>query len=181
MPQNFLNSGPYAGLTSAVQDTQVQAGRFSGLRSRFMADTENTQPERRRLGGQASLQAANSMAEGAAPTFAGSLSNALRVAKVRQGINAKGEEAIRHQQLRDRIAIARMGISTRARGLSSLSNAAYIREGGDVANQQAKDFARASNADLLGSVLGAGAAWYKNRDPNSDLQPIDLSTLPGYR
>lgn len=158
---------PYSGLSAAIKDTRADAAGLGGLKARFMSDVENLGPERRRLGGQSSLQAANASAQGGSPTFAGSLANALRIAKVRQGIMSKGDEAIRHQQFRDRISVARLAMGQRQRGISSLANAANIREGVNLANAEAGADRSASNASLLGGILGAGVSAYKNRDPQT--------------
>lgn len=164
----YLGPTPYSGLSSAIKDTQAEATRYQGMQSSFIKDVENTGNERTRLGGSLSSQSALMNEAGASHTFAGTLSNSARVAKARQRIANTGDEAIRHQQFRDRVSIMRMANNQRGRGLTAMSNAANIREGVNLAQSDARANVNASTAGMLGSIAGGATAWWKDRqrEPN---------------
>ena len=162
MPQQQFDE--FSGLRAALAGTKAVGSGFAGGTRRFISNTESLAPERSRLGGGLSALTSKALAsEKGGTSFASSLGASTRVAKARQGIQNRGESAIRNQQLKDRIAIARLGIQKRGRGLRAMANAANIREGVNLANANAEAAISASNADLLGGILGSGAALLKDK------------------
>lgn len=158
----------FSGLRSAISDTRAAGAQFTGATGRFVRDTNSLTTERNDLGSGLAAQTARLLSGPSGGTsFSSTLSANTRVAKARQGIQNRGEKAIKEQQLRDRISIAKTGLRKRKRGLSALTDAASIREGVDLANADADDRIGISNADLFGGVAGgfAGLLREKFRKP----------------
>jgi hypothetical protein len=95
--------------------------------------------------------------------FAGSLEQAVRRGKARQGINERGEKAIRNQQLKDRITLARQSLSKRSTLIQSSASAARLRAGGDAAAQSARDQTNSAFAGALGSVAGGALRGFGDK------------------
>lgn len=86
--------------------------------------------------------------------FARQLGQAEKRGMVRQGINERGEKAIRNQQLKDRIALAKNAISRRGALMQTSADAAQIRVGGQAAMQRAADQTRAAYTGMAGAIAG---------------------------
>lgn len=162
MPSPQLNE--FSGLSDAISNTRTAGARFGGATTRFIGATNSIDSERSQFrGGLSNVLARQTAGSAGGNSFASTIRGTLRQAKVRQGIANRGEASIRGQQLRDRLAVARLGIRKRQRGISSLGSAANIREGVNLANANADSSIATSNADLFGSIAGAGAAVIKDR------------------
>lgn len=158
-------------LSDAVSGLSSDISRFSSMRNQHIRNVDDRGPERARLASSASSATAQQMG-GPATSFSGGLAKTLAAAKARTGVMNRGEEAIKGQQLKDRLAIVRDGIAKRGRGIESLGRAANIREGVDVSAQAARDFTSASNANVAGGLAGMGAAWFANRNAGDGISWI---------
>ena len=139
-----------------------ERAEFTPLRKRFIANVGNK--DRRmsqRLQGSISSQVAQQFNE-PATNFADAISASTRKAKIRGEISNRGENAIKNQQLRDRIAIMRSGQKRRGAIQDALSQATNIREGVNVGVANANQAIANSNADLAGGITGSVLAGIKN-------------------
>ena len=159
MPQ--LNE--FTGLSSAVADTRLASGRLAGTTRRAIANADSLSNERSQFGSGLSLRVARSLQDAPGNSFASTLGVNTRVARVRQGIVNRGENAIRNQQLKDRIRLAQLGLRKRQRGLSSLADAANIRQGTNIANAEADAAMDLSAANLAGGLLGSLVGAFRPR------------------
>jgi len=118
--------------------------------------------------------------------FSRQLDQAVKRGKARQGINQRGDKAIRNQQLKDRIALARRSISKRGQIMQSSENAARLRAGGEAATQRANDqtrsaFVGAAGAIAGGAVRGFGDKFFDTGDLSSGMadQQADVDRFLG--
>lgn len=134
-----------------------QADELGGLRTRVFSSIANA-PDReiRGIRNAASLATQNQFGDQqtGAVRQGDIVSNALRRAKTRVGISNRGDAAVRNQQLRDRLTQVRSGIRGSARSLREQVTGRNIKAGVNVGVTAARGRASASNAGLVGSVLG---------------------------
>jgi monoamine oxidase len=114
-------------------------------------------------------------------SFSDALASADRRAKARQGIVNRGDAAVRNQQLKDRLAIAKGQISRRGDLINTLQTSANIREGVNAGLSDANNQIRQSNAGMWGSIAGGaarfGKQWLNNRPPAGvTTQSMDMGT-----
>mgnify|MGYP001037906082 CR=1 FL=1 len=155
----------FSGLRNALSDTRATGSRFTGQTRQFIANTNSLDAERSELGGNLSQQTAQALSgPQGGNNFASTLGQNTRVGKVRQNLRNRGDAAMKNQQLKDRLSVAKLGMRKRERGLSALSSAAGIREGVNQADMQARSSIRSSRAGLFGTLAGAGLAMYTGRN-----------------
>lgn len=176
-------SGPNADFAASIEGLSPQAARLGKIADRRTGRVERQAGQQmQELRGAASSALAQQ--DAVVPTsFAGSLDAAARRSKARAGIISRGDSAIRNQQLRDRLEIARRSRGRQGQALRGLGAAANIQEGVNLGVQDARDFGRQSQADLFGGLAGiaAGIAAPHIKTALTPLKEIDLSTLPGRR
>jgi len=120
-----------------------------------------------RAGANSAVQAATSAPAGGPRGFARALDINTRRGKARQGIEQRGENAIRNQQLKDRITQARSGLNRRSLLQNTSANVARMRAGDlqnvrRVNNQTNSAFAGAAGAIAGGAVRGFGDNFFNN-------------------
>lgn len=147
-----------------------QAGSLSRFRSRVNASVGNAvNREARTRGSTASSAVAQRFGdqETGAVTHGDVLNNALRRAKARTGIHARGDNAVRNQQLKDRLTLVRSGVADQNRSLNQSVTGSNIQAGVNVGVQDARQFGQAATADAFGGAAGALAGVLKgNKDNN---------------
>lgn len=145
-----------------------QADRFGGLRSQAQAGINNAVNRgRAKLGKEAGLAASLKFGDQATGAVNPNdvVTNALRRAKARVGIVNRGDEALRNQQLQDRLKQVKAGISARGRGIQTQTKAQNIMSGVNVAASDAAARGRAATADMAGGIAGSFAGLLKaNKD-----------------
>jgi len=166
-----------------------ERGRFAGLRDQFINDVQNIGAEKQRFGAAAGSQGFQVLRDqGAGKSFGGTLRRGLKVAKVRQGVMNRGDAAIRNQRLKDRIQLARSGLSRKGQSLKLQSIGQQIRSGVNIGVENARDAASASTANLIGTGLGAAAGVLRQNKLNNDsffdfgeknADPFDVNSLSG--
>jgi len=158
------------GLTRRQMDVVGgQRGRFAGLRDQFISDVESIGGEQQRFGAAAGSKGFQVLRDqGAGVTAGGTLRRGLRVAKARQGIMNRGDAAIRSQRLKDRLQLARSGLSRKGAALRMQSIGQQIRSGVDIGVESARDRGKASTAGLIGTGLGAAAGVLRQNKLNND-------------
>lgn len=158
------------GLTRRQLDVvSEQRGRFAGLRDQFIGDVQNIGGEQQRFGAAAGSQAFQVLRDqGAGFTAGGTLRRGLRVAKARQGVMNRGDNAIRNQRLKDRLQLARTGMSRKGAALKMQSIGQQIRSGVDIGVTAARDRGKASTAGLIGTGLGAAVGVLRQNKLNND-------------
>jgi hypothetical protein len=165
---SFFDSG--AGTRRQLNEVSQQADSLAGLRSRVNASIGNApRSEGRKVRDAASLAVQQQLGdqETGAVTQGDLLSNALRRAKARVGIASRGDNAIRNQQLKDRLVQVRAGISDKSRAINEQLQGTSIRTG--VANQvrEARQFGKDATASAFGGALGSFGALLKgNKQDN---------------
>jgi len=146
-----------------------QRGRFAGLRDQFISDVQSIGGEQQRFGAAAGSKGFQVLRDqGAGFTAGGTLRRGLRVAKARQGIMNRGDSAIRSQRLKDRLQLARSGLSRKGAALRMQSIGQQIRSGVDIGVESARDRGKASTAGLIGTGLGAAAGVLRQNKLNND-------------
>lgn len=96
------------------------------------------------------------------PAFGGQLQAAVRRMRARQGIVNRGDEAIKNQNLKDRIEIVRNQMKRRGQLQQGLQSAANIRQGVNVGIQDANQLMAQSDASLWGGVAGMATGYLKD-------------------
>lgn len=141
-----------------------QATRFGGLRSRAQASINNAVNRTRRVAGaQGASRVATQLGDqdtGARGNDA--VTNALRRAKARVGVIDRGDAAARNQQLVDRLAQVKSGISAQGRAIQLQTAGQNIRAGVNIASQDARARGDAAVAGATGASLGGLAATLKS-------------------
>lgn len=131
-------------------------------RASLTAQATSEARARRRLGGQIAgntAQLAGSMPRG---DFAGALDNALRRTKTRARMATMGDAQVEQQGLKDRMAVATASRRREGELVNAMGRAAQIRQGVNFATADANQVAREAKMGLAGTILGAGAALWKN-------------------
>jgi len=95
--------------------------------------------------------------------FSRQLDQQLKRGKARQSINERGEKAVRNQQLKDRISIARSGIQKRGQMLQSSADAAQLRAGSEAATKNANAGVSAAFAGAAGAVAGGALRGFGDK------------------
>ena len=127
--------------------------RGEALRGRHEQNVGNISGRINRINAGANLasQRAGSAQFSGPRGFSRQLTQATQRGKVRQGINNRGEKAVRNQQLKDRISLARQSITRRGQLQQSSADAARLRSGSDA-------FARDQNAGVSAAFAGAAGS-----------------------
>jgi len=86
--------------------------------------------------------------------FARQLEQNIKRGKARQGINERGEKAIRNQQLKDRLTLVRQSAQKRGTLMDTSANAAKLRSAGEAATQSANSQTRAAMTGAVGAIAG---------------------------
>lgn len=146
-----------------------QRNRFAGLRDQFIGDVQSIRGEQQQFGAATGSQAFQVLRDqGAGTSFGDTLRRGLKVAKVRQGVMNRGENAIRNQRLKDRLQLARTGLRRQGAALDLQATGEQIRSGVNIGVQRAEDRGRASIAGLIGTGLGAGVGILRQNKLNND-------------
>ena len=151
-------------------------GRANEMASRNDAQIANVggRLQRLRAGANSAVQAQSSAPVGGPRGFSRALDINTRRGKARQGIENRGENAVRNQQLKDRITQARAGLRRRGEIQQTSANVARMRAG-DRANVRAVNsqvdsaFAGAAGAVAGGVVRGFGGNLFGS-DPTGMTQ-----------
>lgn len=88
---------------------------------------------------------------------------ALARGGARSAAVVEGDAAVSDRALSGRTGLVRFGQGLSEQGATSLGQAAAIRRAGDAARDRAKAAVRASNQELIGTAIGAGAGYYAGR------------------
>lgn len=151
-----------------------------GLRSRGDQDVNDIGQERRRVGAAAgsAVQQKFGVVRGRRG-FARNLEQTIRRGKARQGIKARGDEAVRNQQLKDRLALARQDIARRGVIQGANESAGRLRTGLDRVEVQAQDSVNQAFAGAAGSIAGGLASGFGDRLFNSNTDVVPVGTDRG--
>jgi len=133
-----------------------------GLRTRNIADVDNIGNEQRRLGAQTSSEVQQKFGTPGGGSFADVLENTIRRGKARSGIATRGDAAIRNQQLKDRLVMARQDISRRGIIQQTAADAARLKSGVDIAQRNANAQIGASLTGAAGAVAGGLARQFSD-------------------
>jgi hypothetical protein len=156
-------------LRTEIDRLQGVRAQFDPLRAQHASNVSGAfQRERRDLvGGTAQALARQDLR--VPGSFRGNLASAVQRMRSRQGVVNRGEAAIRNQNLRDRIAIARGDAMRRGRLQESMQRAANIREGVNVGVSNANQVIAESNADLFGGLAGLTVGALRNDNFRSNV------------
>lgn len=169
-------------LRTAIGNLQRERNSFAENRRRSLSALQ-TAGERGAAQNRKNASLLAARADAALPTsFSQAMGSAERRAKVRQGIVSRGDEAVRNQQLKDRLKIAQQQATRRGSLINVLQTHENIKEGVNAGVSDANARAQASTASMFGSIAGTAAGlgkqWYDRRNTLSE---IDMGSLPGYR
>lgn len=103
-------------------------------------------------------------------SFRGALDQATKRMRARQGIVNRGEKAIANQTLRDRVQIARNNATRRGSIHNALQTTANIREGVNVGISNANQMVAESQANMFGTIAGAGVSFIQGKFGNKGNQ-----------
>jgi hypothetical protein len=112
-------------------------------------------------------------------SFASQLAQTERRGRARQGILTRGDEAVKNQQLKDRLQMARSGINRRGALMSAASNAERIRGGLEAAQVRAGSMVDSAYAGAGGFLLGAGIKGFGSQISDFFNQPTTQSMSEG--
>jgi len=101
--------------------------------------------------------------------FARQLSQAEKRGKIRAGINARGDKAVRNQQLKDRLSLMRASIQKRGGIIQDAATRARIKAGGEAAQADIRANLSASRASSIGGLAGSAAGFAKDFFSTGDL------------
>lgn len=141
--------------------------RYASMSDRFAAGIENVGVKQ----GQLRSAAAQRAGLGNRGTNAAStLREALRTAKARRQMVLRGDEAIKNQQLKDRLMLVRQSQGRAALSVDLQGAGRQIKHGVDLSAQRAADDIMNARAGAVGAAAGAtaGAFWGGDRDSSSN-------------
>jgi len=166
--QQKLKAGEMFG-TAMLKD-QIARGhpleaRGESLRRRHETNVDAIGGRTRRLQAGANLaaQREGSFKFSGPRGFSRQLLQAEKRGKARQGIHERGDKAIRNQQLKDRISIARQAINKRGQVMQSAADAAQIRAGGEAAIKSAHAGTQAAYAGAAGAIAGGALRGFGDK------------------
>ena len=147
------------------------------LRAQHTANVASTAQEQARLrvgAGSAVQQKFQSPGGG---SFAKRLEQSLRRGKARQGIVNRGDAAIRNQQLKDRLQLARSSVSRRGQIQGAAGSARQLRAGLDASERSAKSQVGSALAGAGGFIAGGAIRGFGDNLFNSDSTiPVETDT-----
>jgi hypothetical protein len=152
-----------SGVLGSVDRGQALEARGESLRARFAARVNNNNPEFQRIRAGANLAAqrdGSTNIAGGPRGFSRQLTQASRRGKAREGIKGRGENAIRNQQLKDRLSLARSSVNRRGQLLGASGDAARLKAGGDAAALRAKSTTDNAFSGALGSLAGGAVRGF---------------------
>jgi hypothetical protein len=164
-------------LKDSLVDTRRQRGFADQMGAAHARDVANVGNELTRLRAGVSSGVAQKFAGAPARGFAGNLDMAVRRGKARQGILARGDAAVRNQQLKDRLQLAKRSASRHGQIQGALANAANLREGGNAAAKSASDQVNSALTGAIGSIAGGVARGFGDWFGGSDVtEGMDMGT-----
>lgn len=137
-----------------------------------------------RSGANLAAQRAGNIRFGGGPRgFRQQLDQAVKRGKARQGIEARGEKAIRNQQLKDRMTLARQSIAKRGQILNASANAARLRAGGEANAADARARVSSAYAGAAGAIAGGALRGFGDRlfgpDTGAAVEEADVAANYG--
>lgn len=165
-------------LKGVLDQIHSDRGRFDALRSKEIAGVDSQAArESHRFGASLSSQMASQFA--APPTsFAGAIGDAVKKSKVRSLIQARGDNAIKNQQLADRIRLGKIGVARRGQAAQTLADAQSIRAGLNLQSRQISDAAAADRASAIGGLAGVAGGFIKNWFNNKNAPIGEIGVTP---
>ena len=159
-PQGFIPL-PGAGAGRTLEQS-MQAGREFEARGNVLRDQHEQnisniggQLQQLRASANSAVQSQGSTNFGGGPRgFDRQLTQAVARGKARQGIYNRGDKAIRNQQLKDRMAIARQSTVRRGQLQQFSADTERVRAGADASIQSASDSTRTALTGAAGSIAG---------------------------
>lgn len=151
------------GIPAMIDRGRAIESRGESLRSRFAARVDNNNPEFQRIRAGANLaaqRAGSANIAGGPRGFSRQLTLASRRGKAREGIKGRGENAVRNQQLKDRLSLARSSVGRRGQLLGAAGDAARLKAGGDAAALRAKSTTDNAFSGALGSIAGGAVRGF---------------------
>jgi len=146
-------------LQSLVDSGKRLQGPADALRARHESNIGNISSKIQRIqaGANAAVQRDGSNQFGGGPRgFSRQLSQAEQRGKIRAGINARGENAVKNQQLKDRLQTIRGKIGRRGVEMGNIAERERIKAGGDAASVNIRSDLSAQRSSAIGGVIGAG-------------------------
>ena len=164
--QQKLEAGESFG-TAFLKDSLGRGREFEArgeaLRTRADADINSTDLEFGRIhAGAGSTVQQKFQAVGGKNRFSGNLEQTLRRGKARVGIQNRGEQAVKNQQLKDRLANVRSSTLRRGTIQQTSADAARLRAGLDTAQRGANAQVGQAYAGAAGTIAGAAASSFSN-------------------
>ena len=166
-------------LKDSLVDTRRMGDFATQMGNRHTRNVANAGNELTRLRGASSSAVAQKFSGGAARGFAGNLDLAVRRGKARQGILSRGDAAIRNQQLKDRLTLAKQAGNRQGMIQGALSNAARLREGGQAHARQVASNVRDAQTGAIGSIIGGAARGFQDMFSGPSMDPTDVGTDMG--
>ena len=139
-----------------------------GLRAQHVQNINNLSQEQGRLGRGAASAVQQKFRSPGGGSFAKRLEQNIRRGRARQGIVNRGDPAIRNQQLKDRLQLARSSITRRGTLQQTSENAMRLRSGLNASELRAKDQVGAARAGALGFAVGGAVRGFGGNLFNSD-------------
>lgn len=144
----FLKDSIARGRTIEAQGERLRAQHETGI------GAIGSRIRRVQAGANLAAQRAGSARFSGPRGFARQLEQSVKRGKARQGIVARGDKAIRNQQLKDRIALARQSVVRRGQLMQSSENAARLRAGAEASSRAASSQVHSAMAGAAGSIAG---------------------------
>jgi hypothetical protein len=166
-PGQPLGGGTFGAQTLVDQIAKGRGleDRGEALRSRFETVMGNTTARDQNLAATANSAVQSQFSQrfgGGARGFRNQLEQSLRRGKARQGIQNRGENAIRNQQLKDRLTLARSAINRRGTAMSGSASAMGMRQSEQNNLQAGQDAIHNAKVGAIGGVVGGLASGFSD-------------------
>lgn len=172
MPVGFNVANPDRTGEQSVKDSiargiPMEAGA-NRLVDQHRGNVNDLTQEQGRLAAGASSAVQQKFGRVGGGSFAQRLEQNIRRSKARQGINNRGDAAIRNQQLKDRLQMAKSSANRRGIIQNSAANASSIKSGLAASRLSASDQVKSAYGGAAGFITGAAIRGFGDNLFNSD-------------
>ena len=130
------------------------------FRTRHKQNVDNLGQQRQRLAVTAGAGAQAKFRDPGGASFADKLEQTIRRGRARQGIVNRGDKAIANQQLKDRLQLARAGMTRQGQLMGASASAARLQKGLDITKEQAASSVSQANAGMYGFLAGSALSAF---------------------
>lgn len=180
MPVGFNVANPDRTGAQSVRDSLSRAAPMEAfgerLRAQHAGNVNNLGQEQGRLAAGANAAVQQKFQTPGGGSFANKLEQNVRRSRARQGILNRGDKAIRNQQLKDRLQLAKSSVARRGIIQNSAANAEKIKTGVAASRQAASDQVGSAIGGAAGFIAGGALRGFGD-NLFGGIDPVEVDTM----